>query len=228
MSTTSPTAGRGGTIASAALGLLALLASLAVIVLTDDDLEVSGGASPGGGVLGGTGDGPGAVGGPGAGGGPSADDGGGAVEARPDGAGAAPAPSPSECTGTECPPVGPPTGAAGPFPYPPGTTTPQWTDDFCPDNLLPGTTVRQVRGSLTAIRDWYLTHLLDAGYGWGGTDGVRANPFNADNEALGWTALLTTSDPNVAGDLSLERADDAGQVVCGPARGVVFITVELP
>lgn len=227
MSTTSSGAGRGGTIASAVVALLALLVSLGVIVLTDDDVDLSGGASPGGGVLGGTGAddrGPGADTGADSG----SDTGEGAVEARPDGAGAAPAPVPSECTETACPTLGPPTGPPGAFPYPPGTTSPEWTDDFCAGNLTPGTTVRQVRGSLTGIRDWYITHLLDAGYGWGGADGVRANPFNADNEALGWDALLTTSDPNVAGNLALEHADDAGQTVCGPGRGVVFITVELP
>lgn len=223
MPTTPTSVGRGGTIASAALGLLALLVSLAVIVLTDDDLDLSGGASPGGGVLGGAG---GGDGGPGADGG--AGDGSGIVEGRPDGAGAAPAPSPAECTPTECPAVGPPSGASGPFPYPPGATAPVWTDDFCPDNVAQGTTVRQVRGSLVEIRDWYLTHLLDAGYGWGSAGGVRANPFNANNEALGWVALLTTSDPALAGNLALERADAAGQAVCGPANGVVFITVELP
>lgn len=205
---------------SAALGVLALLVSLAVIVLTDDDIDLPDGAGPSG-LFGGSDGGDGGV---------SFSTGDGS-EGRPGTAKAAPAsPAPSECTETECPAVGPPTEPAGTFPYPPGTTDPVWTDDFCPDIWTSDTTtVRQVKSTIDDVRDWYLTHLLDAGYGWGSAGGtLHANPFNEKNEPLGWDGPLTTEDTSaMSGRLALERADGR-QAGCGPAPGVVFITVEQP
>lgn len=222
MTATASATGRGGTIVSAVLGVLALLVSLAVIVLTDDDLDLPGGGSPSGLFGGSDGDG--------GGGGVSFSTGDGSnAEGRPGNAEAAPAPSPSACTETECPAVGPPTEPAGTFPYPPGTTDPVWTDDFCPDIWTSETkTVRQVRGKLNEIRDWYLTHLLDAGYGWGSAGVLHANPFNENDDVLGWDGPLTTNDDSaLSGRLALERADGR-QASCGPAKGVIFISVEQP
>lgn len=211
MNTTSPArGGLAGTLVSAAIGVLAAVVCLAVIVLTDDDLDVVSGSPTSFGDSGA----PSASGGDEAG-----------VSAKPA------QPDIAACTEKECPAIGPPAGPPGAFPYPPGTTAPEWTDDFCAGNQTTFDDVRQVRMSLKEVRDWYLTHLLAAGYGWGSYGPIQANPFTRDdagNEVvLGWDDTLTTSDASRTGRLALEHGY-GGQSVCGPAVGVVFIQVDLP
>ncbi len=212
-----------GSVVSAGFGVVALVACLAVAVLTDDDLDVDvnstgvpnpAGISP---------DGPKGLDDDRSedSSGSSADGGSG-----PEGA------DPSSCTETVCPGTGEPTTEAGTFPFPPGATQPEWTDDFCADTHAPvGTTVRQVRGSLDQVRDFYLRSLTASGYGWG-PDEVRANPFREKDDGtrvvLGWDATLLVGDSDrFGGRLSLEHGYE-GQTVCGPAVGVVHITVKQP
>jgi hypothetical protein len=221
-----PSRSRGGPLAavlSATIGALALVACLMVVLLTDDDLD-----------LGGT-DSTGMPGLPGGGGSDSADDSAddsARAEAVPEGAGGDAGPDLSECTETECPALDPPDGPATAFPFPPGSTLPRWTDDFCSETRSASADdIREVRMSLTEARDWYLTHLTDAGYGWGGAGTLRANPFTTDDAGnrvvLGWEGVLTTSDSSRSGRLSLEH-EHGGQTTCGPAPGVVHITVVEP
>lgn len=213
-----------GSIVSAGFGLIALIACVGVVVLTDDDLGVDvvstevpdlGGLSPQ--VPEGLDDDS------------SEDSPNGSAES---GAGAAPeGADPTECTETECPGTGEPTSDAGIFPYPPGATEPDWTDDYCADIYAPvGTTVRQVRGSLDEVRDFYLRSLTANGYGWG-PDQVRANPFREKDDGtrvvLGWDATLLVGSEDFGGRLSLEHGHEA-QTVCGPPVGVVYITVKQP
>lgn len=212
-STPAPRGGLLATVVSAVIGGLALVTCLAVLALTDD-LVVATPTGAGGSTV------PGLPGSPGG-------SGGGDGTVRP-----VPAlPDPAACSEKTCPMVGPPTAPAGAFPYPPGTTEPEWTDDFCADTQTLFPEVRQVRMSLTEVRDWYLTHLLPAGYGWGGYGPIEANPFRVDdagNEVLlGWDGSLTTRDEGRSGRLALER-EDGGQTVCGPPPGAVFIQVDLP
>lgn len=200
-------------IVSAGLGFVALLTCVAVLVLTDDDLDVGPTGMPGSPV----GEAPSGSG--------SADSGAGA---RPDAAPGAP-PDLSSCTDTVCPGTGVPTTAAGDFPYPPGTTAPEWTQDWCSDIYEPeGTTIRQVRGTLDEVRNFYLTRLATSGYGWG-PDQVRANPFTTGDDGsqvvLGWdAALVTSSSASAGGRLSIERSHEQ-QTSCGPPLGAVFIKV---
>lgn len=221
-----------GSVVSAGFGVVALVACVAVVVLTDDELDVTvdstgvtnpGGLSPQ--VPEGLDD-------------ERSDDSSDGSAEVPDGssdggAGAGPeGADPAECTETVCPGTGEPTSDAGLFPFPPGSTAPRWTDDFCADIHAPvGTTVREVRGSLDEVRDFYLRSLPASGYGWG-PDEVRANPFREREDGtrvvLGWDATLLVGDSDrVGGRLSLEHGYE-GQTICGPPVGVVHITVKQP
>ncbi len=209
------------TLTSAIIGAVALVACGLVVVLTDDDLGAATGAlggdpsSSGGGSALPGGDSSGSGSNPGSDSGSST--GGGLTT-----------PAPEKCTKTECPALGPPTKPPDVFPFPPGARPVVYTDDFCADFKTPGTTVREVAGSLDEIRDYYLANLLDAGYGWGlGT--LTANPRTTTASGrevpYGWDGTLTTSDGGYAGNLALE-GKVGPRSACGPDTGFVYITME--
>ena len=205
--------GLAGTVLSAVLGMVALVACIGVLVLTDDDFGGVGGTDGSGGV-------PGVSGGEGDGGGSGAAA---QHEARtPDSTEGAV--DVSQCTETSCPAAEPVSGVSpGAFPFPPGAIEPAWTDDRCRGLAeTAGDTVKQVPMSLIQARDWYLTHLPAAGYGWGVGPGTQGGDANGNPVVIEWNGSVSTEDKSYAGSLSVEGFHRA-QRSCGPSQGHVFV-----
>ncbi|MDN5746104.1 MAG: hypothetical protein L0H31_13410 [Nocardioidaceae bacterium] len=222
----SPHAGRGATIVSAVLGMLALLVSLAVIVLTDDDLDLAAGQTPAG--LGG---------GPESGGSDGGGSSGGVTKSVPGATDATGPSGPAACTPAECPGTAQPSGTVRPFPFPPGAREPVFTDDlfdteYCRNQLGADQELRTVSMTPDEVRDWYLANITSYGYGWGAGSSVSANPWrvleNDTKVPLGWSGSLTRADrPSSFGRLGLETGYGA-PAACGPSSKQTFITVSLP